>query len=296
MAADERAAPQPTPAEWAAHFSTAWLAGADHVESQLSAVDPLLFAAAQVQQGERVLDVGCGRGSTTAVAAALAGPTGRVCGVDVAEPLVDAARTIHDGAPGAPIDWVGADAQTHEFEPGSFDVILSRFGLMFFADPVAAFENLRRASRPGGRLCSVVWAPWDQSEWSARPVAVASGAAREVGYEVTVPVGDFGPFRFGVEAVMVDVLTQAGWAAVRFEPYELAFWTGGLGATAADATRMLVSLGSVAPLLHDAPPEVVEHVTGAVEADLQARRGPAGIRATGRVVVVRAVVPDLDGR
>src|SRR5262245_52517412 len=119
-----------------------------------------LRAAAAVQPGERVLDVGCGAGQTTLEAAHVAG---HVLGVDVSERMLERARRRAAGA--ANVEFVLADAQVHAFEQGSFDVAISRCGLMFFADPVAAFANIRRALRPGGRLVGLIWQRYEDNEW-----------------------------------------------------------------------------------------------------------------------------------
>ncbi|MGH8833576.1 MAG: class I SAM-dependent methyltransferase [Actinomycetes bacterium] len=133
----------------------------------------LALDAAQLQPGERVLDVDCGFGASTLDAAERVAPSGRVVGVDISTAMLEPARqrVAADGVDN--VELLHADAQVHRFENESFDVIISRFGVMFFDDPQAAFTNLARALRPGGRLAFVC--PQDplKSEW----VAVALGAA-----------------------------------------------------------------------------------------------------------------------
>src|SRR5579885_3498256 len=114
---------------------------------------------AAIQSGERILDIGCGSGETTLELARRAGPAGSALGVDISRLLLDAARAAARQAALANVSFQEADAQTHAFAPASFDLVFSRFGVMFFEDPDAAFRNLKTALRPGGRLCFVCWRP-----------------------------------------------------------------------------------------------------------------------------------------
>src|SRR4051795_1532655 len=122
-----------------------------------------LLAAAAVQPGERVLDIGVGTAITTIPYAQAVGPSGHVTGADIARPMLDAARRRVDEAGLKNVELILTDAQVHAFEPDSYDLLTSRLGVMFFADPVAAFRNLIRALRPGGRLVMAVWATIDEN-------------------------------------------------------------------------------------------------------------------------------------
>src|SRR5262249_21344546 len=118
----------------------------------------MLLEAAHAVPGEQVLDVGCGTGVTTEPYARAVAPGGGVTGVDISQPMLDAARRRMEKRGIANVTLLLADAQVHPFPPASFDLLTSRCGLMFFADPTAAFGNLRLALKPGGRLCAAVWA------------------------------------------------------------------------------------------------------------------------------------------
>ncbi|MPZ92684.1 MAG: methyltransferase domain-containing protein [Actinobacteria bacterium] len=133
----------------------------------------VMLEAAGLKPGHRVLDVGCGHGTSTLEVAQRVGPAGRVAGVDISAAMLEPARKRVAAAGVDNIELVQADAQVHAFEAGSFDAVISRFGTMFFEDPRAAFANLARALRPGGRLVFVCWQDPLKSEW----VAVALGAA-----------------------------------------------------------------------------------------------------------------------
>jgi len=126
-----------------------WLANADARERQLQPVSDALFERASLQPGERVLDVGVGSGPTTGQAWEAVRPDGSVTGIDIAAPMINAARQ-RVAAP--EIEWIVGDAAAYDFPPKTYDAVISRFGVMFFVDPPAAFRNLCQATRPGGRL------------------------------------------------------------------------------------------------------------------------------------------------
>jgi SAM-dependent methyltransferase len=138
---------------------------ADVFDREAPEHDEVLHAAAAVATNDQVLDVGCGTGVSTR-RAARAASEGRALGVDVSAPLVEHARLLAAREGPANIQFVVADAQAHPFPPAGFDVVMSRFGVMFFADPRAAFANLARALRPGGRLAVLVWQRQADNEWS----------------------------------------------------------------------------------------------------------------------------------
>jgi len=134
-------------------------------DAEIRRHDEHFRAAAAVRPADRVLDVGCGSGKSTRDAARAA-TAGSALGVDISEPLLAVARrlTAAEGPPNA--DYLQADAQTHRFPVTAFDLCISRFGTMFFADPVAAFTNLGHALRPGARLVLLVWQHAERNEWS----------------------------------------------------------------------------------------------------------------------------------
>lgn len=141
------------------------IAFADVFDREAPEHDEVLHAAAAVAATDRVLDVGCGTG-VSCRRAARAATSGHVLGVDVSAPLVEHARLLADQEGLTHTEFVVADAQTHPFPAAGFDVVLSRFGVMFFADAPTAFANLSRALRPGGRLAVLVWQRAADNEWS----------------------------------------------------------------------------------------------------------------------------------
>jgi SAM-dependent methyltransferase len=171
--------------------------------------------AVLLQPGERVLDVGCGYGTSTLEAAKRVAPSGRVVGVDISAAMLEPARQRVAAGGVDNVELLQADAQVHPFEPASFDVVISRFGIMFFDDPQAGFGNLARALRPGGRLVFVC--PQDplKSEWVriAFGAAVAAlGRAPDLG-----PPGAPGPFALADGDRLARLLTAAGLRDVALE-------------------------------------------------------------------------------
>src|SRR6266446_3071956 len=143
-----------------------WVGLGGYVERRVRAVNDLLLARSAVAPGERVLEIGCGTGAATTPFAEAVGERGEVIGVDISEPMLAGARKRIAESGLRNVSLLHTDAQTHRFEPNRFDLITSRFGVMFFADPVAAFTNLLPAVRPGGRLCFACWAALkDNRHW-----------------------------------------------------------------------------------------------------------------------------------
>ena len=133
---------------------------------------PIILDAAALTSGEAVLDVGCGCGATTHAAARAVAPA-LALGADLSTPMLDRARADAAQAGIGNVEFVQADVQVHPFDPASFDVVISRFGVMFFADPVAAFANVRRALRPDGRMVFACWQHAAGNPWFGLPRSAA---------------------------------------------------------------------------------------------------------------------------
>src|SRR5712691_3532312 len=150
-----------------------WVGRLGVQEARNVEVTALLMEAAQITPGERVLDVGCGPGATTLPYAAAVGPQGHVTGIDISEPMLAVARKRVAEQGYDNVTLLLADAQVHPLPPASFDLVTSRFGVMFFADPTVAFRNLCGALRPGGRLCVAVWASIEENVHRKVPYEIA---------------------------------------------------------------------------------------------------------------------------
>lgn len=190
-----------------------WVTHRDRYEAMLRGFTPHLHDAAGVCAGEWVLDIGCGSGETTYAAAVAAG-SGSVLGVDLSGPMLDDARRRAAEDRLDNVEFVQADAQAHPFGPASFDVAMSRFGVMFFAHPEVAFANIRRALRAGGRLAFLCWQEPVANEW-----ILALGAA--LGAPVHLPQMDGegpGPFSLTDPHRIRELLRDAGFTQVAVDP------------------------------------------------------------------------------
>jgi SAM-dependent methyltransferase len=185
-----------------------WVQAQDLIDRGLKPFETLLTE--QVRPGATVLDVGCGTGATTLAAA---GKAARVVGVDISPAMIDAARARTDAA-----EFLVADAQRHAFAPETFDQVISRFGVMFFDDPVAAFANLRAATKRGGTLHAIVWRTLEENPFHT----VAEEAARPLLPDL--PRRDNrqpGQFALGDERRVREILDAAGWSDVALAPTDV---------------------------------------------------------------------------
>ncbi|QJT06242.1 methyltransferase domain-containing protein [Streptomyces asoensis] len=186
--------------------------------------------AARVGSGDRVLDIGCGTGQSTREAARAA-VTGSALGVDLSAPMLERARRLSDEQGLANITFQQADAQVHRFPPKRFDLCISRFGTMFFADPVAAFTNIGRALRPEARLVLLVWQERDRNEWAT--------AIRQSLTAASVTPHGPDPFSLADPTVTEGILAAAGFAEVGFTDVHEPVHYGPDSATAFDAVLRL---------------------------------------------------------
>jgi SAM-dependent methyltransferase len=188
-----------------------WVGLEGFVERRVQAVNDLLLICSGVAAGERVLEVGCGTGAFTVPLAEAVGEHGEVLGADISTAMLASARKRVVEARLRNVTLTEADAQTHEFEPDRFGLIASRFGVMFFADPRAAFANLLRATRPGGRLCFACWGPLEANRHWLIPYEVA---LRHLGPPAPKPPRAPGPMAFADPDYVRSFLGSAGFEAI----------------------------------------------------------------------------------
>lgn len=237
--------------------------------------------AADLRAGEAVLDVGCGSGATTFEAAWRVGPQGRAVGVDISPALLELARRRagEDGLEG--VDFMRADAQTHGFAP-DFDAIVSRFGVMFFPDPVAAFANLRGALKPGGRLAFACWRSPEDNAISTVPLEAAAPFLPTVPrFEKDKP----GRFGFADPERVRAILDGSGWRDVAIAPLD-----DPTPVSAEDLLTMSLRVGPLNPILSQADDALRARVGAAVAKALEpyVRDGAAEMNSACWLVTARA--------
>jgi SAM-dependent methyltransferase len=267
-------------AAWDGPSGDAWVRREQMQNEALRAYSERLFDVAAVAPADRVLDVGCGTGDTTRQCARLAVDGGAV-GVDLSAAMLDRARerAADEGLTNA--EFVQADAQVHAFPPASFDLVVSRFGVMYFGDPVAAFTNIARATAPGGRLAAVVWQDFARNEWVTEPwAALAMGRAIP-----TPPAGSIGPFGFADPDHVRAVLDAAGFTNVQLEDFAAPFW---LGADADTAVKFACEIGVMHPLLADLDADATARATEALRAVVVAHESERGVELDSRTWIVTA--------
>ena len=226
-----------------------WVRLADAMDTRLQRILALLLDRAGTRSGEHVLDVGCGAGTSTLALAEQVGASGRVLGIDISEPMLEAAGRRVAERRFANISLLKADAQTHPFGPVPFDRVVSRFGVMFFAEPVAAFRNLRGAMRPGGQLCFVCWAPLAENPHWRIPLEIV---ARRLGPPSQKAAHAPGPMAFSDVAYLRGILEGAGFPAPRIDAQAVPL----VGASPDEEAALACVMGPAANLLDErAAPE-----------------------------------------
>jgi SAM-dependent methyltransferase len=262
---------------WNANAGQKWTEHQEHQDHVLRPVSDRLIAAAKPRQGERVIDVGCGCGATTIQFAERVGPAGAVLGLDVSAPMLARAR---ERAPeDLPITLALADATVHNVTSQSADLVVSRFGVMFFADPAKSFANLRTGLKPGGRLVFACWREAKQNPFFVLPLREAAKHAPPL--PETNPE-DPGPFAFASEARVRRILADAGFADIDLEPQDLQLDIA-VGRGLETAVRAAMTIGPTSRILDGQS----EAVRAAAAADI--RKALAG-HARGASVPLGAAI------
>jgi SAM-dependent methyltransferase len=264
---------------WNAEGGANWVRAQGQLDAMMRGITAELLTAANPRAGEHVLDVGCGCGDTSLQLMNRVGGGGWVTGLDISEPMLAEAVRRAKLQGGKQMSFVKADAATYDFVP-SFDLIVSRFGVMFFADPTAAFANLRKALKPRGRVCFVCWREARENEWARLPVEAA---------RLHVPPlprpgpEDPGPFSFADPARVRRILAGAGFGEIASRPFDT---TVELGQGLEDAVSHLQEFGPLSRMLKEASPQQRSNAVAAVRAALApfAKRQPFTLNAAVWVV------------
>ena len=270
-------ADQPTQREyWNGPAADRWIQLRDPMDRSMASITGAALALAAARPGERVLDVGCGCGTTSLMLAGRVAPGGSVVGVDISVPMLEVAR---GRVAGAAVEFVAADAGETRF-PSPFELLFSRFGVMFFTDPVAAFGNLRAALAPGGRMVFACWRALAENPWAFAPLAAARALLPPM--EPVDPEAP-GPFAFADRERLARILAAAGFAEVSIAAHDDHMLTG---ATVEEATEHALIIGPLARALAAAPEEVRAAVRPRVAAAVAPFATPSGVAAPAAVWLV----------
>jgi ubiquinone/menaquinone biosynthesis C-methylase UbiE len=248
----------------------------------LAPISDILIEAAKPAAGDRIIDVGCGCGGTSIAFAERVAPGGFVLGVDISGPMLARAREL---APkGLPLDFVLADATVHPFETASFDLLVSRFGVMFFAEPAVSFANLRKALKREGRLAFACWREPKQNPWMMAPLqAVYKHVPKmpEVGPE------DPGPFSFASEARVRRILGEAGYTEIAMQPHNLSLDVA-IGRGLDAAVQGSLEIGPASRALQGQPDEVREAARASIREALAPFAQGESVMLPGAIWIVTA--------
>ena len=248
-------------AHWNGPAGEAWVEAQELLDGMFSGLEEALADTAATASARRVLDIGCGTGATTLAVARRLGEDGEALGVDISAPMVTHARARAERE-GSQARFVVADATTHALPPAHFDLAVSRFGVMFFPDPVAAFANIRRALRPGGGLAAVAWRSRDENPF----MTTAERTAVPMLPEAPPPRRPDAPgqFAFADESRVRGILEDSGWGGVTMRPVDVDCT---FPATALEL--YLTRLGPLGTLLREVDEVTRERVLTAVRAAFQ---------------------------
>ncbi len=198
---------------WNGEVGAAWVRHQDNIDQMIQPLGQSVLAAAAIKPGETVLDIGCGCGATTIEIAQRIGSLGSVTGIDISKAMLSRASSrAASVSNGASIKFKRSDVARRKFKKRSFDLAFSRFGVMFFPDPMKAFRNIRRALKPGGRLAFVCWQDMKKSQFFAVPALAASPFLEAV--EEADPRAP-GPFAFADRDYVENILSESGFIDIR---------------------------------------------------------------------------------
>lgn len=267
---------------WEGHGGEHWAAEAERYDSINRRFAERIVEALDPRPGERVLDVGCGNGALALAIGPRVAPDGDVTGLDLSGPMLAVARRRAEEAGLDNVAFEKGDAQVHPLPEAGFDAVVSRFGVMFFDDPTAAFANLRRALRPGGRLVVACWHELLRNEWLTVP------SAAMLAYVPMPDLGDPGgpgPFSLADPGRIRSILDDAGFVDSTVDEVAEPMC---MGSSAEDAVAFMSRTEMAARLLQDANEETAQKAWDAVGEAFARYESPDGVVLTGTAWLVAA--------
>ncbi len=270
--------------DWAGALGEKWLANLDKFENMIAPIGDALIAEAKPARGENVIDIGCGGGATTLAIARAVAQTGTATGLDISPALSTEVlrRAAADGIRN--ISCITADATTAKLPKSAYDLIFSRFGVMFFSDPVRAFANLRGALKPGGRLAFACWAPATENQWL---LSVMGVLPKYVELPAPVPRAP-GPFAFAEPNYVKEILTGAGFADIRIDAWRGVQFLAGKGSTPKSATEFVLTALSVGDIVKAQTPDIQAKIQRDVEDVFAQFATPEGVAMQATAWIVKA--------
>lgn len=269
---------------WNGPAGEKWADLADSQDNMLGALGSTAMGACDIRPGHTVLDIGCGSGTTTIEAARLVGTEGRAFGIDISTPMLEVGRARLQTTENVDVTFDNKDAATHSFEE-IFDRVFSRFGVMFFVDPIAAFTNIRNGMKSGGRIAFVCWQALSKNPWMEVPFKVA------LQYLPAPPPPDPeapGPMAFADPDRVRRILSGAGFVEIDVKSLETKVpLEPDVGATA----QRLLQVGAAARLLNDAPQDIRARVEGDLRERLAEFQTENGVMMDSATWIVSATSP-----
>jgi SAM-dependent methyltransferase len=269
---------------WNSEATRRWVTEQTRIDRLMVEVTEAALVAAAPKPRESILDIGCGTGTTTLRMAEAVGPEGRVLGIDLSEQQLELARQRIAAAGVDNVELVLDDATTHRLPLETFDLGFTRFGVMFFADPIAAFRNIRTAMKPSGRLLLTVFRAAPENPWATGVVATIR--------HLVPPTPILGPedpgqFSWSDPTRVRRILGDAGFHDIVLKPLDLSFH---LGAETSEAAEFATFVGQGARMLQGQPDEIVRTARAAMQAFFKQHESPNGVSLPGALWLVSARV------
>ena len=271
---------------WSGASGETWVAKQPLFDALMAPVLDLLMSHVALQLGARVIDIGCGTGASLLAAAHAVGPDGHVTGLDVSEPMLEHARARMTETSTTWVTCSLGDAQVHAFPPSSADHVISRFGVMFFEDPVAAFTNIATSLSDGGTLSFVCWAGLRDNPWFRDPMDAAKAI---VGAPPAKDPRAPGPMAFSEPGYVNDILDAAGLQDIKIETHGLNLTPPG---TLKEVVDFAASEGPAGRIVREmgGTPADVDAIKSRLTEQMAAYETPAGLQVPARIHMVSARV------
>lgn len=275
---------------WNGEAGTQWADRNNEMDLMLAPLGAAAIERASPTVGEQVLDIGCGCGGTTLDMTSLLGESGHILGVDISAPMLELANSKIGSMPqtlqSVP-SFQLADASTFDFPAGAYDLLFSRFGVMFFANPPAAFANMRKALKPGGRLALLCWGPPEENDWIMTPLM----AARK-----HLPPTDKpdprapGPFAFADKDYVKTTLETAGFSDIGFESFSPLMKIG-RGQSLEGAAEFFMEMGPISRALVDQPTPLLAKIKSAITEAIKSRYKNGFVEIGAKCWIITGVNP-----